>query len=68
MYVTFLAGSNVFTLTVPVLTTYTTSLMVMEDSAMLVARMILRTPTGGLSWGEGDVCVCGGGGGEVRVG
>ena len=36
------------TFTVPVLTTYTISSMVTEDSAILVARMILRTPTGEL--------------------
>ena len=45
---TFLAGSKVLTFTVPVLTTYTMSSMVTEDSAILVARMILRTPTGEL--------------------
>ena len=46
--------SNILTLTVPVFTTYTTSLIVTEDSAMLVARMIFLTPGGGLGEREGE--------------
>ena len=45
---TFLMVSNVFTFTVPVFITYTTSSMVTDDSAILVARMIFLTPGGGL--------------------